>query len=73
MVRTTLYSADGRMLYEVLVPLPMPASLTYAGMLFVWNAGHTRYEESAAPGPVPAKPLIPGSGYPEATKDQFPR
>lgn len=46
MTNVWLYSADGRALYWVRVPLPMPLAVTYSGMVYYWVAPHNRYELS---------------------------
>jgi hypothetical protein len=62
MVTTWLYSVDGRAIYCVAVPLPMPQAVTFNGATYFWSTLRHRYEEvavaqaqaQAATGAVPA-------------------
>lgn len=44
MVTVWLYATDGRALYYVTVPTPMPPYVTFGGRTFAWNGEHQRYE-----------------------------
>lgn len=44
MVPVWLYAHDGRQLYYVLVPTPMPPAVQFNGESYAWSAANERYE-----------------------------
>lgn len=44
-----LYSYDGRALYCVYVPVPMPQRLEYAALYFSWDGQHSQYRQERNP------------------------
>lgn len=56
MVNMWLYAADGRALYFVSVPVPMPTMISFAGLTFGWDTRTARYVQTKSlpshPGPI---------------------
>lgn len=45
MVPVWLYSSDGRAMFCAYVQVPMPVSVTYGGLVFVWSATYQQYRQ----------------------------
>lgn len=65
MINMWLYGADGRALYYVSIPVPMPAVVTFAGMVFEWDKRMGRYEQTYPAPPYPG-PFYSATRAPES-------
>jgi hypothetical protein len=77
-----LYASDGRALYHVAIPLPMPQTLSFSGHWFVWDSGKQKYVQSDeymhGSGGKPASDSVESSTkyantVKEATEADFPK
>lgn len=71
MINVWLYASDGRALYFVSVPTPMPMVVNYAGLVFGWDAGKSRYIQSSPVPPYPG-PYYSASPASEESQSQSP-